>query len=99
MRIEWHVDAVKDLKSISTSYQRRIRKALAELSHLDDPRQRLVPYSANLKGFWKLRVGDYRLVCEIRREGDEFILIIRAAHRSQAYDPKSTESINRRSDD
>lgn len=99
MRIEWHVDAVKDLKAVSSAYQRRIKHALADLSTIDDPRQRLVPYSGNLKGFWKLRVGDYRLVCEIRREGEEFVLIIRVAHRSQAYDPKGTASITRRSKD
>ncbi len=96
MRIEWHVDAVKDLKSISTDNQRRIKKALGELAMLTDPRDRLVPYSGNLKGFWKLRAGDYRLVCEIRIKDDTFVLIVRVAHRSRVYDPQSTAAIGRR---
>ncbi|MBW6423472.1 type II toxin-antitoxin system RelE/ParE family toxin [Rhizobium sp. XQZ8] len=97
MRIEWHVDAVKDLKSISTSDKRRIKKVLDELSTLGDPRQKLVAYSGNLKDFWKLRVGDYRLVCQIKLEAGEYILIIRVAHRSVAYDPRSVSRIDKRS--
>ncbi|MFB9949819.1 type II toxin-antitoxin system RelE/ParE family toxin [Rhizobium puerariae] len=98
MRIEWHVDAVKDLKSISTQDQRRIKKVLDELSEIDDPRQKLVAYSGNLKDFWKLRIGDYRLVCQIKMEADEYILIIRVAHRSVAYDPRSLAKIGKRSE-
>lgn len=97
MKIEWHVDAIDDLKAIGTRDQRRIRKALQELSQLSDPRQRLIPYSGNLKDFWKLRAGDYRLVCQIRIEAGEYILIIRVAHRSVAYDPRSIARISKRS--
>ncbi len=98
MRIEWHVDAIKDLKAIGTRDQRRIKKTLDELSQLADPRQKLVPYSGNLKDFWKLRAGDYRLVCQIRIEAGEYILIIRVAHRSVAYDPRSVAKIAKRSE-
>jgi mRNA interferase RelE/StbE len=98
LKIEWHVDAVEDLKAIATADQRRIRKALAELETLVDPRQRLVPYSGNLKGFWKLRVGDFRLVSQIREENGSYILVIRVAHRSIAYDQRSVEKILGRRD-
>lgn len=78
--------------------QRRIKRVLDELSTLADPRQKLVPCSGNLKDFWKLRVGDYRLVCQIKVEAGEYILIIRVAHRSAAYDPRSLSKIGRRSE-
>jgi mRNA interferase RelE/StbE len=68
--VEWHPAAVEDLAEIDGESQRRIRRALAELTELDDARQRLVPFTATLKGFWKLRVGDFRLVCQLgEREG------------------------------
>lgn len=96
MKIEWHVDAIKDLKSISTGDLRRIRKAVDELAALDDPRQRLVPYSGNLKGFWKLRIGNFRLVCQIREQDGVLVLIVRVAHRSTIYDLRGVEEIKKR---
>jgi mRNA interferase RelE/StbE len=96
LRIEWHPAAIDDVAALATGDQRRIRKALAELATLDDPRQRLIPYSGNLKGFHKLRVGDFRLVCEIRRDG-QAVLIIHVAHRSFVYGRRSSRTIERRS--
>jgi len=96
LRIEWHVDAIKDLKSISTGDQRCIKKVIDELVTLDDPRQRLVPYSGNLKGFWKLRVGSFRLICQIREQDGVFVLIVRVAHRSTIYDLRGVEEIKKR---
>lgn len=97
LRIEWHPAAIDDVAALATGDQRRIRKALAELAMLDDPRQRLIPYSGNLKGFHKLRVGDFRLVCEIRRSDGQAVLIIHVAHRSTVYGPRGLRTIGRRS--
>ena len=72
---------------------------MLELAALDDPRQRLVPYSGRLKGFWELRVGDYRLVCELGERDGQYVLIIYVAHRSRAYSRRSQRAIgSRRSD-
>lgn len=58
LKIEWHPEAIEELRKLGTPEQRRIKKVLDILGALDDPRQKLVPYSANMKGFWKLRDGD-----------------------------------------
>ncbi len=88
------------MELVSFSNRERIRKALAELEKLDDPRQRLVAYSDTLKGFWKLRVGDYRLICELRpRVDNEIVLVIHVAHRSTAYDKRSLRHVLQRSSD
>ena len=89
-------DAVEDLRSIGSADQRSIRKALADLATLEDPRQRLIAYAGDLKNFWKLRVGDFRFVCEIRLDNGAVVLIIRVAHRSTVYDPRSVGKIKKR---
>ncbi|WP_306050272.1 type II toxin-antitoxin system RelE family toxin [Oceaniradius stylonematis] len=96
MRIEWHPDAVTDLLAIATADQRRIKAALDELSRLEDARQRLVPYSGNLKGFCKLRCGAYRLVCELLRRDGTVMLIVHLAHRSRAYSKRGQRTIKTR---
>ena len=89
IRIEWHPDAVKDLAKIAKPERDRIRKTLFKLSELDDARQRLEPYRAQLSGYWKLRTGNYRLVCEIVESSGKAILVILVAHRSMVYSPRN----------
>ena len=98
LRIEWHPEAVGELKKLGTAEQRRIKKVLDELLKLDDPRQKLVPYSANMKGFWKLRVGDFRLVCQLQETNGVWVLVIGVAHRSVVYDPRHLRRIEDRRD-
>jgi mRNA interferase RelE/StbE len=38
----------------------------------------------SLSGFYKLRVGDYRIIYEFERE-NKLIIIIKIAHRSEIY--------------
>jgi mRNA-degrading endonuclease RelE of RelBE toxin-antitoxin system len=65
LKVEWHPDAYEDLASLAMVDQRRVRDAVAALAELDDARQRLIAYVGALKGHWKLRVGDLRLVCRL----------------------------------
>lgn len=96
MRIEWREEALNDLRKIGVPAQRRIKKVIDELLRLDDPRQKLVPYSGNMKGFWKLRVGDYRLVCQIIETDAGVVLVIAVAHRSVAYDQRRLKRVDER---
>ena len=98
LKIEWHPEAVEELRKLATAEQRRIKKVLGSLGALDDPRQKLVPYSANMKGFWKLRVGDIRLVCQLVETDGGFVLVISVAHRSVAYDQRNLKRLKDRSD-
>ncbi|WP_354670510.1 type II toxin-antitoxin system RelE/ParE family toxin [Aquibium sp. ELW1220] len=77
----------------------RIKAALADLLAAPDARQRLVPYSGHLKGHWKLRVGDRRLVCRVENRNRQRVLVIYVAHRSRAFDSGSLRTILRRSED
>lgn len=96
IRIEWHPAAIDDIRRLGAAELARIRKTLEQLSHLDDARQRLLPYSAALKGYWKLRVGDHRLVCRMTEQDGRAVLIILVAHRSIVYSPRLERVIHER---
>ena len=50
----------------------------------DNPRKQGKPLSANRKGQWRYRVGDYRIIVKI--EDDRLvILVISIGHRREVY--------------
>jgi mRNA interferase RelE/StbE len=67
--------------------QRRITRFLRErVAALDDPRQIGDALTGNLKGLWKYRVGDYRIIARIEHEAVQ-VLVVRIGHRRQVYRP------------
>lgn len=98
LRIEWHPEAIEDLRKLGASDQRRIKKVVDSLADLEDPRPRLIPYSGNMKGFWKLRIGDLRLVCQVFERDGGLVLVISVAHRSVAYDRRNVRRFKSRTD-
>lgn len=80
--LKYHPAFVKDLKEINLDVQRRIKTAI-ENRLVIAPEQYGAPLQRTLKGFWKLRVGDYRIIFRIR--GDE-IEIYGVIHRKKVYD-------------
>ncbi|WP_439849172.1 type II toxin-antitoxin system RelE family toxin [Thioalkalicoccus limnaeus] len=49
---------------------------------LDDPRRRGKPLVGDTKGLWPYRVGDYRILCELR-DNELIILVVTLGHRRQ----------------
>ena len=73
------------LRSLGTVAARRIIRYLNDrIAPLDDPRTFGESLRANLVGLWRWRIGDYRVIAEIRDE-DIVILVVRAAHRREIY--------------
>lgn len=52
---------------------------------LDDPRQSGKSLKGELGEFWRYRVGDYRVLCEIR-DAELIILAATIGHRSDVYE-------------
>ena len=71
----------KDIPRIDTSVRKRIRGALEDRL-LSEPEKYSEPLRKTLKGYRKLRVGDYRVVLRIE-SGTVFILGI--CHRRDVY--------------
>ncbi|MBN1253705.1 MAG: type II toxin-antitoxin system RelE/ParE family toxin [Deltaproteobacteria bacterium] len=80
--IRYH-PAVKDvdLPLIDAKTQRRIKSAI-ETRLMTAPHQYGDPLRKTLKGYWKLRVEDYRIVFKIM---DQVIYILGIIHRKKAY--------------
>ena len=79
-------DFERQFKKLDRSIQALIAKWIRKhLIDCEDPRATGKALTANLKGYWRYRIGDYRLLAEIR---DEELIIIAVAidHRRQVYD-------------
>ena len=85
-QIEFDADALEDLRKIDRSVQVRLIGFLrARVATLDDPRSIGEALSgARLGSYWKYRIVDWRVICDIQ---DERILIriLRAGHRREGY--------------
>ena len=78
----YHHDVkARDIPKINQDVRQRIRKAI-ENRLLLTPQEYGEPLRKNLKGYWKLRIGDYRIV--FRVEDDE-IFILGICHRKDVY--------------
>jgi mRNA interferase RelE/StbE len=85
-RIEVSETAEKQLAKLDKPVAKRLRGFLVErLAPLDDPRsigQAL--RGSELGEFWKYRVGDWRLVCQIK-DAKILITVIRIGNRREIY--------------
>jgi mRNA interferase RelE/StbE len=85
-KIEFLPEAEKDLREIDPPIVQRILRFLYErIRLLEDPRT----IGEALKGpklgkYWKYRVGDNRIVCQIK-ETEITILVVRVGHRKKVY--------------
>jgi mRNA interferase RelE/StbE len=76
-----HAIRSEDLPLIDEKTKTRIRKAIETRLQIA-PHQYGKPLRKTMKGYWKLRVGDYRIVFKIV-ESEVWILGIR--HRKSVY--------------
>lgn len=77
--------AEDDLKSIGQSAARQITNYLNERIATElDPRRFGRGLKGNLAGYWRYRVGDYRIICEILDQ-EIVVLVLRAGHRRNIY--------------
>lgn len=83
--VEIDIDVRRKLRKLDPQVARRFRSALRAIASLDDPRSRGKGMTGNLRGLWRYRVGDYRIVCDIRDEA-LVIIAIDLGHRSEVYD-------------
>ena len=85
-RIEVSETAEKQLAKLDQPVAKRLRSVLRErLASLDDPRsigQAL--RGSELGEFWKYRVGDWRLICQIK-DAKILITVVRLGNRREVY--------------
>ena len=83
--VEYTDRAVKELKKLD-KYTKLMIKAWIDknLVGCDDPRAHGKALTANRKGQWRYRIGDYRLICSIEDER-LVILALSIGHRNEVY--------------
>ncbi|MSB16561.1 type II toxin-antitoxin system RelE family toxin [Finegoldia magna] len=82
MRVIYSEKFLKSLKKLDKQTQNMIINYMDKIALLEEPLAMGKALSANLKGFWRYRISDYRVICEI--EDDKFIIcIIDVDHRKK----------------
>lgn len=83
--VETTVNFDKQFKKLDRFTQRMVRSWIEKnLVNCENPRAHGKPLSANLKGQWRYRIGDYRLLCSI--EDNRFVILALAiGHRRDIY--------------
>lgn len=78
--------ALKSLRKMDKQNARRIVDFMdLRIAVAADPRQSGKPLKGELGEFWRYRVGDYRILCEIR-DDELVILAATIGHRREVYD-------------
>jgi mRNA interferase RelE/StbE len=85
-RVEFDADAARDLRKLGHTARRAILTYLRQrIATADDPRRFGRPLTGDLKGLWRYRVGDYRIVAAI--EDDRLVvLVVTVGRRREVYD-------------
>ena len=81
-QVSYTPSAVKYLRKLDRSTQRRLLNAIEELTKDPTP-----PRSIHLKGGQgerRIRVGDYRVIYEVNN-GELIILVLKIGHRRDVY--------------
>ena len=74
--------AERKLKKLSADILKRIIKAILKLEQ--DPRPQGVKKLSGEDELYRIRVGDYRIVYQIR-DNELTVLVVRVAHRREVY--------------
>jgi mRNA interferase RelE/StbE len=85
-RVEFGSDAARELRRLGRDARRTILKYLRErIATAEDPRRLGHALLGDLKGLWRYRVGDYRVVADIR-DREVLVMVITVGHRREVYD-------------
>ena len=84
-RIELSPVADKQLDKLDRQAAIRILQFLeTRIGALDDPRQLGSPLAGPMRGYWRYRVGDYRVICDLL-DDVLVVLVIEIGHRREVY--------------
>ncbi len=81
-RVRIKATALKALRKLETQTRARLWLAISELA--DEPRPHGCRKIADGAGLWRIRVGKYRVVYQIR-ETELVVLVVKVGHRRDVY--------------
>ncbi len=78
--------ALADLRRLGPSAARQIREYLeSRIKGATHPEQLGKPLRGDLKGFWRYRVRDYRILCRLEKRV-LIVIVVAVGHRSTVYE-------------
>ncbi|MHA1835760.1 MAG: type II toxin-antitoxin system RelE family toxin [Candidatus Odinarchaeia archaeon] len=80
-KIFLHPKAKSAFEKLETDLQERIKNKIAELKKSPEKGAKHLKYS----NFWRIRVGDYRIIYEIDRS-EQKVIVLFIGHRKKVYD-------------
>ena len=83
-KVEFSPVAEKQFSKLDRAVQRRIRSFIMDRMEQENPRLLGQALHGELGEFWKYRVGDYRLVCELI-DSRLVVLVVKIGNRKQVY--------------
>jgi mRNA interferase RelE/StbE len=84
-RVEFDRAAARELRKLGVEAERRVLAYLrTRIARSGDPRRLGQPLTGDRQGFWRYRVGDYRIIAAI--EDDRLVvLVVTVGHRREVY--------------
>ncbi|MEM6711089.1 MAG: type II toxin-antitoxin system RelE/ParE family toxin [Pseudomonadota bacterium] len=77
--------ALKQLGKVPRADQKRISNYLKNrVARFENPRDAGDPLHGQFQGYWKYRVGNYRVIVDIQ-DDELIVLVIRIGHRREVY--------------
>lgn len=84
-RVEYSKRATRELKKLDRYTRQMIYSWISKnLVGCEDPRRRGKGLTADRRGQWRYRIGDYRLICHIN-DNKLIILALSVGHRRKVY--------------
>lgn len=83
-KISYSVSVLKKFKKMDAQEAKRIVEYMQEIEKLDNPRIKGKQLMGNRAELWRYRVGDYRVICQIR-DTILTVLIVEVGHRKEIY--------------
>ncbi len=84
-RVEFDRAAVRELRKLGPDAEGRVLRYLRErIAGSTDPRRLGQPLTGDLKGLWRYRIGDYRIVASIE-DNRCVVLVVAIGHRREIY--------------
>lgn len=86
-RVIYTKKADKDLDNLDFQIAKRITRKIYEYSLTPNPLSFSKPLKSSYLGHYRFRIGDYRAIFDIDRDGNiKILLILKIAHRKNVYE-------------
>lgn len=83
-KVVYSEKALKQISKLDKNTVRIIINYMDNVSNLQEPRSKGKALSGNLRGFWRYRVGKYRILTQV--EDDKLtVFVVDVGHRSEIY--------------